>query len=281
MPESDGATSRPTPRPPNEHRTGTPSRRLLGTQKVAIAIVSLGMRREASRSDPARTRTVQTSGAEHGLHERARQSEIQAYFDDILHHRFVESGHVTFLGGSEHHREGDEHHVTSLPRCRPHTTVRAHQRLRPTSVRRNRHLRRNRRARRRHRPNPQRNHRSTPRRRPDHPRPRHPGPIADRPTQHDERHRQDAGARTFQPPRITHHHRTSPHSAALPEHPKITRRCRRSVSREVAPSWQMRASSERRRVDVGIWVSHRTPCRALKGHGDGREQHHGGGAVRS
>ena len=128
-----------------------------------------------SRVDPARTRTVQTSGAEHGLHELARQSEIQAYFDDILHRRFVGSGHLTFLGGSEHHREGDEHHVTSLPRCRPRTTVRAHQRLRPTSVRRNRHLRRNRRARRRHRPNPQRNHRSTPRRRPDYPRPRHPG----------------------------------------------------------------------------------------------------------
>ena len=85
-----------------------------------------------SRVDPARTTTVQTSGAEHGLHERARQSEIQAYFDDILHRRFVESGHVTFLGGSEHHREGDEHDVTSLPRCRPHTTVRAQQRLRPT-----------------------------------------------------------------------------------------------------------------------------------------------------
>ena len=44
---------------------------------------------------------VQTSPPEKGLHERARRSEIQAYYDDILHRRFLGSGRVTFLGGSE------------------------------------------------------------------------------------------------------------------------------------------------------------------------------------
>ena len=46
---------------------------------------------------------VQQSGPEAGLQERARQSEIQAYYDDILHRRFLGSGRVTFLGGSEYH----------------------------------------------------------------------------------------------------------------------------------------------------------------------------------
>src|SRR3954447_5660939 len=40
---------------------------------------------------------VQQSGPEAGLQERARQSEIQAYYDDILHRRFIGSGRVTFL----------------------------------------------------------------------------------------------------------------------------------------------------------------------------------------
>ena len=52
------------------------------------------------------TGTVQESGPEAGLQERARQSEIQAYYDDILHRRFLGSGRVTFLGGSEHHTDG-------------------------------------------------------------------------------------------------------------------------------------------------------------------------------
>ena len=56
---------------------------------------------------------VQLSGPEAGLQERARQSEIQAYYDDILHRRFLGSGRVTFLGGSEHHAEGSSHLVTS------------------------------------------------------------------------------------------------------------------------------------------------------------------------
>jgi hypothetical protein len=56
---------------------------------------------------------VQTAGPETGLQERARQSEINAYFDDILHRRFLASGRVDFLGGSEYHADGDSHLVTS------------------------------------------------------------------------------------------------------------------------------------------------------------------------
>ena len=59
------------------------------------------------------TGAVQLSGPEAGLQERARQSEIQAYYDDILHRRFIGSGRVTFLGGSEYHAEGSSHLVTS------------------------------------------------------------------------------------------------------------------------------------------------------------------------
>jgi hypothetical protein len=56
---------------------------------------------------------VQASGPEAGLQERARQSEIQAYYDNILHRRFLGSGRVTFLGASEYHAEGSSHFVTS------------------------------------------------------------------------------------------------------------------------------------------------------------------------
>ncbi len=56
---------------------------------------------------------VQKEGPESGLQERARRSEIQAYFDDILHRRFVGSGRVTFLGGNEYHTDGSSHRVTS------------------------------------------------------------------------------------------------------------------------------------------------------------------------
>ena len=56
---------------------------------------------------------VQNSPPETGLHERARRSEIQAYYDEILHRRFLGSGRVTFLGGSEHHSDGSSHLVTS------------------------------------------------------------------------------------------------------------------------------------------------------------------------
>jgi hypothetical protein len=56
---------------------------------------------------------VQLSGPEVGLQERARQSEIRAYYDDIVHRRFIGSGRVAFLGGSEYHAEGSSHLVTS------------------------------------------------------------------------------------------------------------------------------------------------------------------------
>lgn len=56
---------------------------------------------------------VQQSGPEAGLQERARQPEIQAYYDDILHRRFIGSGRVTFLGASEYHMDGSSHLVTS------------------------------------------------------------------------------------------------------------------------------------------------------------------------
>ncbi len=49
------------------------------------------------------TGAVQQQGPESGLQERARRSEIQNYYDDILYRRFVDSGRVTFLGGSEYH----------------------------------------------------------------------------------------------------------------------------------------------------------------------------------
>ncbi len=59
------------------------------------------------------TGAVQKRPPETGLQERARQAEIQAYYDDILHRRFLGSGRVTFLGGSEYHRHGSSHLVTS------------------------------------------------------------------------------------------------------------------------------------------------------------------------
>lgn len=56
---------------------------------------------------------AQLGGPEAGLQERARQSEIQAYYDDILYRRFLGSGRVTFLGGSSYHGEASSHFVTS------------------------------------------------------------------------------------------------------------------------------------------------------------------------
>lgn len=60
------------------------------------------------------TGAVQTSGPEAGLQERARQPEIRAYYDDVLHGRFVGTGRVTFLGGSAYEGDGSTHVVTSL-----------------------------------------------------------------------------------------------------------------------------------------------------------------------
>jgi hypothetical protein len=57
--------------------------------------------------------TVQQSGPETGLQERARQSEVLAYYDDVLHRRFLASGRVRFLGASEYRTDGGSHVVTS------------------------------------------------------------------------------------------------------------------------------------------------------------------------
>jgi hypothetical protein len=57
---------------------------------------------------------IQRQGPETGLQERARRSQIQAYYDDLLHRRFVGSGRVSFLGGSEYHSDETSHLVTSL-----------------------------------------------------------------------------------------------------------------------------------------------------------------------
>lgn len=56
---------------------------------------------------------VQQHGPEAGLHERAHQPAINAYYDDLLHRRFLGSGRVTFLGGCEYRTDGSSHRVTS------------------------------------------------------------------------------------------------------------------------------------------------------------------------
>jgi NAD(P)-binding Rossmann-like domain len=58
--------------------------------------------------------SLQRTGPETGLQERARQPQVQAYFDDVLHRRFTGSGRVTFLPGVDHHCDGSSHLVTSL-----------------------------------------------------------------------------------------------------------------------------------------------------------------------
>jgi len=56
---------------------------------------------------------VQRSGPEEGLQERARRSEILAYYDDILNRRFLATGRVDYLGACEYHTDGSTHWVTS------------------------------------------------------------------------------------------------------------------------------------------------------------------------
>jgi hypothetical protein len=56
---------------------------------------------------------AQAGGPESGLQERARRSEIVAYYDDVMHRRFFGSGRVTFLAGSEYFASGSSHYVTS------------------------------------------------------------------------------------------------------------------------------------------------------------------------
>ena len=50
--------------------------------------------------------SLQRTGPETGLQERARQPQVQAYFDDVLHRRFIGSGRVTFLPGVDYHFDG-------------------------------------------------------------------------------------------------------------------------------------------------------------------------------
>ncbi|MEQ1873848.1 MAG: FAD/NAD(P)-binding protein [Ilumatobacteraceae bacterium] len=56
---------------------------------------------------------VQQDGPEAGLQERADLAEILAYYDDIMQRRFIGSGKVTFLSGSDYNPDGDAHVVTS------------------------------------------------------------------------------------------------------------------------------------------------------------------------
>jgi len=57
---------------------------------------------------------IQQTGPEAGLHERAGLAEIQAYYDDVMQRRFLMSGKVRFLSGSEYRTDGSAHMVTSL-----------------------------------------------------------------------------------------------------------------------------------------------------------------------
>ncbi|MDQ1249074.1 MAG: hypothetical protein QG597_3448, partial [Actinomycetota bacterium] len=56
---------------------------------------------------------IQQYGPEEGLHERAGRAQIQAYYEAIMERRFLGSGRVNFLSGSDHHLEGTAHVVTS------------------------------------------------------------------------------------------------------------------------------------------------------------------------
>jgi hypothetical protein len=58
------------------------------------------------------TGAIQRAGPEAGLHGRATGSEITRYYDDVMQ-RFLGSGQVTFLAGSEYRTDGSVHQVTS------------------------------------------------------------------------------------------------------------------------------------------------------------------------
>ena len=60
------------------------------------------------------TGATDRDGPESGLQERARRSEIQNYYDEVLYRRFIGSGRVTFLGGNEYQSDGSVHQATSL-----------------------------------------------------------------------------------------------------------------------------------------------------------------------
>jgi hypothetical protein len=60
------------------------------------------------------TGALQEHGPEAGLQQRARRSEIQAYYDDVLFRRLLASGRVTFFGGHQYSGDGTSHCVRSL-----------------------------------------------------------------------------------------------------------------------------------------------------------------------
>jgi hypothetical protein len=57
------------------------------------------------------TGALQQSGPEVGLHDRARQGEVVAYYDDVLRDRLIATGRVEFLGGADHEIRGSTHVV--------------------------------------------------------------------------------------------------------------------------------------------------------------------------
>jgi hypothetical protein len=59
------------------------------------------------------TGATQQTGPEQGLHERASVGEICAYFDNVMQRRFLPSGRVRFMSGSDHEVDGVDHVVTS------------------------------------------------------------------------------------------------------------------------------------------------------------------------
>ena len=67
------------------------------------------------------TGAVQQRGPESGLQERARRSQIQSYYDDILHRRFVGLGsrHLPRRERAPHRRHVRSRHVPGLGRDHP------------------------------------------------------------------------------------------------------------------------------------------------------------------
>ena len=62
------------------------------------------------------TGAVQQHGSEAGLQQRARRAEIQAYFDEILHRRFLGDGPRRLPLGERvpHRRDGPPRHLAGV-----------------------------------------------------------------------------------------------------------------------------------------------------------------------
>ena len=129
-------------RPPLRRRAGTgrtPTRSSSSTRRRC----STAWRRPCSAPAPC-----STQGPETGLQQRARRSEIQAYFDDILYRRFLGSGRVTFLSASEYRADGHDppRHLAGDGRDGARSTCAVASSTRRTSRRRSRRRRRRRSA---------------------------------------------------------------------------------------------------------------------------------------